>query len=159
MNISFKTSLIITLLFGLVDYAWASAASAEDHSAERTAMVVMGDLGSDIAMYLYDASKGDAKAQNKIGIMYQNHKRYDMACKWYFAAAKQGFAPAQYNLGNLHLHGITYLEDQGVILSHQWAEYWFNKAAAQGLEKAWDKLANLEDWPPKGKLIRRISIS
>ncbi len=48
------------------------------------------------------ANKGDANAQNNLGVMYQNGQgilqEYKEAVKWYTKASEQGVASAQYNL-------------------------------------------------------------
>ena len=55
---------------------------------------------------------------------------YKKAFEWYEKAAKQGYAPAQYNLGALHElgHGM----DQSISMAMRW----YAKADAQGFEKA-----------------------
>jgi hypothetical protein len=46
--------------------------------------------------------------------------------KWYSLAAKQGFSPAQFNLG------IMYTNGEGVQESSTNATFWFAEAAKQG---------------------------
>ncbi len=57
---------------------------------------------------------------------YDNNKDYAQAFIYYSQAAKQGYAPAQQNLGKLYRMG------RGVAQSDQKAFEWFLKAAEQG---------------------------
>jgi uncharacterized protein len=79
-------------------------------------------------------TKGDAKAQFNLGIMYeygqgvlQDHKE---AVKWYRKSAEQGFPQAQFNLGNMYSDG------QGVPQDYREAVKWYRKAAKQGFPQA-----------------------
>ncbi len=79
-------------------------------------------------------NRGDARAQNKLGVMYykgqgtsQNFKK---AAKWFRAAAEQGHVDAQYFLGLMYDHG------QGVEKDFDEAHTWIRKAARQGHEAA-----------------------
>ena len=49
-----------------------------------------------------------------------------LAAQWYFEAARQGHAEAQYSLGILFLTGT------GVVQDQKEAERWIRKAAEQG---------------------------
>jgi hypothetical protein len=49
-----------------------------------------------------------------------------LAAQWYFEAARQGHAQAQYSLGILFLTGT------GVVQSPEEANRWIERAAAQG---------------------------
>ena len=80
------------------------------------------------------AEKGDAEAQNGLGVIYdhgrgvpQDHKT---AIKWFTLAAKQGYAKAQSNLG------VMYRRGKGVPKDYVQAHMWYNLAAAQGYEDA-----------------------
>lgn len=88
--------------------------------------------------YLKVAKQGDAKAQFKIGVFYDNGKvvTQDLtkAIEWYTKAAEQGYAKAQYNLGN------SYYKGEGVEKDIKEAAKWYAKATAQGHEKAQVKL-------------------
>ena len=55
---------------------------------------------------------------------------YEKAMKWYRLAAAQGYAVAQYNLGNVYRDG------EGVGQDYAEAVKWFRLAAAQGLALA-----------------------
>ena len=56
--------------------------------------------------------------------------------RWYLAAADQGYAPAQYNLGLMRRQG------RGVPQSDEEAERWFRRAADQGHAHARHKLGH-----------------
>ena len=75
------------------------------------------------------AEQGDAKAQNKLGFVYDAgqgvRQDYAEAVKWYRKAADQGNASAEYNLGSMYANG------QGVPQDDADAVKWFRKAADQ----------------------------
>lgn len=76
------------------------------------------------------AEQGNAKAQNRIGWMYEHGygvpKDEQQAAAWYLKAAEQGNATAQTNLGMMYRNG------RGVTKDEQQAIVWFRKAAEQG---------------------------
>lgn len=76
------------------------------------------------------AEKGDADAQNELGVMYVQGQGvaqdYKLATIWLRKAAEQGIAMAQSNLG------MMYHDGQGVEQDFQQALIWYRKAAAQG---------------------------
>ena len=93
------------------------------------------------------AKQGNADAQYKLGVMYENgqgvEQDYRRAAQWYEKAALQGHAQAQYQLGNLYLEGLGVAEDMDA------AETWWQHAAAQGVIQAHRQL---EKWQrPQGE--------
>lgn len=77
-----------------------------------------------------EADQGDAVAQLKLGVLYQNGwgglpQHYQLAVKWWRKAAEQGDAKAQKNLGNMYRAG------EGVPQDYVLAHKWYNLAAAQ----------------------------
>jgi uncharacterized protein len=80
------------------------------------------------------ADQGDARAQAKLGGIYQDGKgtaRDDkVAAKWYRKAADQGLAQAQYDLG------LMYATGRGVEQNFSQAAMWYRKAAEQRLAVA-----------------------
>jgi TPR repeat protein len=80
------------------------------------------------------AEKGDARAQCKLGIMYDYAQGVpqDMieATKWFRKAAEQGNAEAQRYLGDKYVGGI------GVPQDYVEAAKWNKKAAEQGIAEA-----------------------
>ena len=91
-------------------------------------------LPKDIPSLKALAEKGDANAQNELGVRYYSgqgvKKNYNEALKWFTKAAAQEHPKAQYNLGVLCEKG------EGVIENDKEAVKWFTKAAAQGFAKA-----------------------
>ena len=87
-----------------------------------------------IAKLRAKAEKGDATAQNNLGVMYANGngvaKDPAEAANWHRKAADQGFASAQYNLG------VRYDNGNGVAKDPAEAVKWYRKAADQGVASA-----------------------
>jgi len=77
-------------------------------------------------IWLSDAEKGDAKAQNYLGEIYEKglgiEPDYKAAANWYRQAAEQGYAAAQINLGKL------YEEGRGVPQDMEKALFWYGQA-------------------------------
>lgn len=77
------------------DYAFRMGKAAKDS----------GDYSIAMDYYLIAANKGDARAQNNIGVMYENGlgvpKNNASALKWYHQAAKQGDDVAQTHIKKL----------------------------------------------------------
>ena len=86
-----------------------------------------------VEAYRRAAEQGDASAQYKLGLRYDNGWGVPQddaeAVKWYRRAAEQGDASAQNNLG------VMYGNGQGVPQDDVEAYAWFNLAAAQGNAK------------------------
>jgi len=84
------------------------------------------------------AERGDAEAQDKLGLMYLNGKGVTQndieAAKWFRKAAEQGHADAQNELGVMYDNGI------GVTQNDIEAAKWFRKAAEQGQAGAYGNL-------------------
>ena len=80
------------------------------------------------------AEKGDARAQNNLGVRYEKgqgvEQDFKEAFKWYQKSADQGQATAQFNLG------MSYASGQGVEKDSKEAVKWFQKAADQGNARA-----------------------
>ena len=76
-------------------------------------------------------SEGDAEAQHKVDIMYQNGlgvvANDENAYNWMKAAAEQGHAIAQHGLGFMYMEGECVAQDLSEAMC------WFEKAAEQGL--------------------------
>jgi TPR repeat protein len=86
------------------------------------------------------AKNENAQAQIYLGSLYAsghgvkiNHKR---AALWYERAAKQGFAPAQFNIGFLLLHGASNGTKNGIRANPKAAARWLKKAADQNVSDA-----------------------
>ncbi len=80
------------------------------------------------------AQKGDAKAQNSLGLLYEKgvgvSKSYPEALKWFQKSARKGNPEGQNNLGFLYFKGLGVKEDDQEALK------WFLKAVDQGLASA-----------------------
>ena len=98
-------------------------------------------LPKDIPSLRALAEKGDANAQNELGLRYYSgqgvKKNFNEALKWFTKAAAQEHFKAQYNLGILCEKG------EGVIENDKEAVKWFTKAAAQGFSKAQADLGSM----------------
>ena len=96
---------------------------------------------NDVKEILLRAEKGHAKAQYRLGKMYDRgqgvKENYVEATKWYrkaktqfLKAAEQGHAKAQYRLGKMYDWG------QGIVPDNIEAAKWYRKAAEQGHAEA-----------------------
>ena len=76
-----------------------------------------GDYATASREWLPLAKKGDAKAQNALGVMYATGKGfpqdYTKAIKWYRKAAKGGYLSAMRNLGSMYASGEGVAQDLG----------------------------------------------
>ena len=92
-----------------------------------------GDYKTALALFTKAANKGDAKAQNNLGAMYDKGQGvpqdYNQAASWYRRAADQGDAEAQYNLGLMYYYGHAAPKDYVEALK------WITIAAAYSTEK------------------------
>ena len=92
------------------------------------------DYKTALNMFRSAAQKGNADAQNNLGVMYSHGngvpQDYAASAKWHRLAAQQGNANAQYNLGMMYNMG------QGVPQNEAEALKWFRLAAQQGVASA-----------------------
>lgn len=91
------------------------------------------------------AKAGGADAQSRLGDIYRvgdEHTKQDYAeaLRWYRAAAEQGDANAENNLGAMHEHAM------GVPENVAEAARWYRRAPARGLAAAQYNLALLLGW-------------
>ncbi|MCK9394463.1 MAG: DnaJ domain-containing protein [Methylobacter sp.] len=88
-----------------------------------------GRYAEALSLYRHLAEQGYAKAQFKLGLMYELGQSvpqdYTQAFDWYLKAAEQDDANAQYNVA------IKYKTGQGVTQDDTKAAYWYRKAAEQ----------------------------
>ena len=95
------------------------------------------------------ADQGDLAAQTYVGLMYRQGlgvpKDYDEAMKWFKKAAKQGYAPAQDNIGDMYA-GLVERKNMS-FRDHdktmQEAVKWYRLAAEQGYAPAQNSLAGI----------------
>lgn len=72
------------------------------------------------------SNKGNVQSQYALGVHYNNEMNYRMALINFEAAARQGYARAQYNCGCMYIKG------HGCEKNTKTALKWFEKAAEQG---------------------------
>ncbi len=81
-------------------------------------------------LFLKAAEEGNAKAQYKLGVMYEDGKGVKQdaveAVKWYRKTTEQGDTGGQISLGIMYAKGRGVEQDQLETLK------WFRKAAEQG---------------------------
>ncbi len=94
-------------------------------------------------LLLQFAEQGDADAQHKVAIMYQNGlgvvTSEEAALKWMTASAEQGNPIAQHGLGFMYMEGECVEKDINQAIC------WFEKAAAEGLVGSLTTLAMIYD--------------
>jgi hypothetical protein len=127
----------LLILLPFVALLWSAVCFAGDLE-DGLAAYKRGDYKTAIAMWTIGANKGDAAAQNNLGLMYdqglgvpQDNKE---AVSWFRKAAEKGDAAAQNNLGREYAKGL------GVSQDDQQAVSWFRKAAEEGYAEAQDNL-------------------
>lgn len=105
---------------------------------------------------LPDAESGDPEAQTQLGLSYCCMGlgfSTQTATEWLCKAAKQDYAPTQYELGRIYSGKISRTPAPGqkivrlLIAKKHWplALMWFERAAAKGHEKAIEKVADLRE--------------
>ena len=103
-----------------------------EQAAQLEADAMASEGGSALATLQWDAKRGDAEAQQYLGMFYQAEWQqtrmmpYLMrSVVWTRRAAKKGMPPAQYNLA------LMYMDGNGVKHSARRAVYWMKRSAAQ----------------------------
>ncbi len=119
-------ALLVALLLATVMPAWA------DNSArfkEAATAYQAGNYKQAFRLFQQFADRGDAVAQNNLGMLYAEGlgvaQDYQQAKAWWQKAANQGHAGAQYNLG------VMYYEGKGMEKNYQKAKVWWQKVLAQ----------------------------
>ena len=87
------------------------------------------DYATALKEFRFLAERGNAVAQNSLGVMYasgQGVRGDKEAVTWFRKAAEQGDAHAQFNLAGMYKSG------QGVVQNDKEAFAWSRKAAEQG---------------------------
>ena len=120
--------IVITVVLVLAAILWLTF--GDRRFEDGVAAANQGDY--ETALYLLRplAEKGNARAQNMLGVMYGLGwgvaPDVAQATNWYRKAAMQGYANAQYTLG------VMYAEGRGVPKDDAQAMEWYRKAAKQG---------------------------
>jgi tetratricopeptide (TPR) repeat protein len=100
-------ALFVGGLLALVLFGIAAAGQLEDGEAAYRS----GDYAEAARLWRPLAEKGDAKAQNNLGLTYRDGlgvlQDYAQALKWFGKAADQGDAFAQYNLGSMLAYPVV----------------------------------------------------
>lgn len=134
--------------------AFAGHAGAQESAGRSSAMAALGwnlanqpaadenDYRQAMNWYAQAAGAGDLFAMNNLAALYERGpeilRNPAGAQRWYGAAARTGFGPAQFNLGRLLAAGI------GGTADHTEAADWLRKAAAAGATEARTALEQLE---------------
>jgi TPR repeat protein len=123
------------LLFFAVLAAGCLSARAQDTNAPaQTTNAAPSTNAAAVAQLREQAQKGDANAQNQLGLLYDLgqgvEKNYTNAVKWFHKAADKGVAQAQLVLG------LHYQNGDGVGQDFNEALKWLRKAADQGVAQA-----------------------
>ena len=177
--------------------SFMSEGLTEEEKAKLKEQIMPGGFGDVKAAeekfkaLMADAKAGDPAAQNSLGVMYYTGEAVsknlsgkvlnndpELAAGWFFRAAEQGYADAQFNLGLMYANGegvpqdmeqavelfkkaaeqghvdaqnnlgAMYFTGEGVARDEKKAIQWFEKAAAQGNQEA---RANLDAIKASGK--------
>ena len=98
--------LVLVFLFGMN----ISSISYANDFEEGLKAYNNGDFKKAYVLFLKEAKRGDAIAQNNIGAMYENGQGvlqdYKEAAKWFKLAAEQGHALAKCNLAEAYATGM-----------------------------------------------------
>ncbi|MCE5361372.1 hypothetical protein [Candidatus Igneacidithiobacillus taiwanensis] len=92
----------------------------------------------DLERELGRVEQGVADGFNEIGLMFFEHKAYEIGIHWLEMAAKKGHADAMDWLSTCYLEGL------GTKMDHARAIEWLGKAAAAGHPLAKEKVASLD---------------
>lgn len=110
-----KTGFVATLLLASCVCLSSAAQSKKKFYAKKTKVVAVNKDSVEHAALVDKAQKGDADAQNSLGVRYYTGKYvkqdYSMAIKWWAAAAKQKHVKATANMGLCYQFGRGILQD------------------------------------------------
>jgi TPR repeat protein len=102
-----------------------------------------GDYAAALQLLHRLAEHGDARAQDKLGIMYRDGQGtrldYSEAVLWFRRAADKGVPDDQNNLGDMYYYG------HGVTQDYAEAAELYRKAAEQGFARAQNNLGHMYD--------------
>jgi len=87
------------------------------------------------------ADRGNAVAQNNLGVLLQTEEKFEEAVRYYALSANQGYTTGENNLGCCYMDGAGTEVDLGK------ARYLFERAAAKGDKEAIKSLAYLDARP------------
>ncbi|MBL1142624.1 MAG: sel1 repeat family protein [Proteobacteria bacterium] len=102
-----------------------------------------GEYDKSLPLWVELATKGDALAQNYVGIQYYlglgTERNYQQAIEWFEKSATQGFADAQYNLAVMYENGQHVQQDYTI------AAMWYSLAIDKENEHARRRMQGLLD--------------
>jgi hypothetical protein len=105
-----------------------------------------GDYAAAMRLLRPLALQGDADAQFKVGVMYDQGwgvpQNYTLALAWFREAAQQGVAGAQFNLAVMYAAGRDVARDEAE------AALWYHEAAEQGNVAAQNNLGAMYETGP-----------
>ena len=114
--------ILQSLLLVLLCLSAATARAGDTAAAD--AAYKKGDYKSAARDLRALAEKGEAKAQYRLGVLYDQGKGVKQdrakAAQWYTRAADQGYIPAQYNLAILYYNGEGV--EQDLVLAYAWLQ-------------------------------------
>lgn len=117
-----------TLLAAIILSACSIVQDTENERAKEAYRA--GDYQQALATWSRLAEKGDAKAQNNMGVLYSEghgvERDNEIALAWFTKSAEQGFVLAQANLGDSYFNGDIVPQDYGQ------AAYWYALSARGG---------------------------
>jgi hypothetical protein len=129
---SLITNLANKLTFTAQDVAIAKLGDSKYSRDQAFSQMTLKEL-------LAVAEAGDAEAQYKLGVTYENGQGVEDNCmaaaRWYKLSAQQGYAKAQFNLALLYKSGL------GVTQNLQTAKHWMEQAANANMPEAISALA------------------
>ncbi len=121
-------SLVFVLIFSLLLMTGSTKSVWADEFGDATAAYSRGEYATAIRLFRPLAEQGNARAQNFLGIMYQNGQGvvqdYKNAAMMYSLAAQQGYAWAQ------NLLGFMYAEGEGISQDYVRAHMWIDLSAS-----------------------------
>ena len=115
----------------------SGAAVSQDYDAGNAAYA-RGDYAAALSEWIPLAEKGDQRAQNALGILYELGQgvvqNYRESLRWRRLAADQGNPGAQYSVGDAYEEGTLIIQD------YTEAMRWYRLSAEQGYTVAHYKL-------------------
>ena len=117
-----RLSRVIGILAVLVLLSGPHADARADAFADADAAYDAGDYETAIGLLTPLADAGDAEAQARLGLIYENGHGVAAdpaaAAEWYRLAAEQGDTASQYRLGQMYLGGLGLPRD--IVQAQMW---------------------------------------
>lgn len=95
------------------------------------------DLPQALTLYVRSANAANKNAQYALGMYYTYESNFDKAMEWFQKAARQQFAPAQFELGRSYYYGLGKIKDTQLGIDY------VQKAANRKYEPAVELLPQL----------------